>query len=344
MKTILVTGGAGFFGGILKRELLALGYRVISIDICPDDDKHRNLLSRRVDIRNRKELDELFTSEQVDGVIHCAALLAHGTITAADLRATNVEGTRNLLDAMRRTAVKQFVFTSTNCLWGEGMKRPIVEDDPPNPVEDYGRSKLEAERVIREYTDLNTVIIRCPTIIDFGRLGLLAILFEFIDEGRRVWAVGGGRNRYQFIYAKDLASACTLALDHPGSDTFHVGSDNVQTLAEIYEYVIRNSGSKSKVAPVPSGLAIPAMKLAYHLRISPLGPYHYKMIAEDFLFDTSRIKERLGWRPTMTNEEMLWRAYEYYSKNRREIESRRDVSAHRKAAHMGVIRLLKWVS
>jgi len=69
-----------------------------------------------------------------------------------------------------------------------------------------------------------------------------------------------------------------------------------------------------------------------------------QMIAEDFLFDTSRIKERLGWRPTMTNEEMLWRAYQYYSENRREIESRQDVSAHRKAAKMGVIRLLKWVS
>jgi UDP-glucose 4-epimerase len=50
------------------------------------------------------------------------------------------------------------------------------------------------------------------------------------------------------------------------------------------------------------------------------------MIAEDFLFDTSRIKERLGWRPTMTNEEMLWRAYQYYSQNRREIEGSRKTS------------------
>jgi dTDP-D-glucose 4,6-dehydratase len=68
------------------------------------------------------------------------------------------------------------------------------------------------------------------------------------------------------------------------------------------------------------------------------------MIAEDFSFDTNKIKGVLGWRPTLTNEEMLWRAYEYYSDNRREIEARKDVSAHRKAANMGVIRLLKWVS
>ncbi len=86
------------------------------------------------------------------------------------------------------------------------------------------------------------------------------------------------------------------------------------------------------------------MRLAYHAKISPLGPYHYKMIAEDFEFDTSKIKGQLGWRPTLTNEEMLSRAYHYYMHNRHDIQSRTNVSAHRQPAKMGVIRLLKWVS
>jgi dTDP-D-glucose 4,6-dehydratase len=68
------------------------------------------------------------------------------------------------------------------------------------------------------------------------------------------------------------------------------------------------------------------------------------MIAEDFVFDTSKIKERLGWRPTLTNAEMLIEAYDYYAQRRAEIESRQDVSAHRRAAPMGVIRLVKWLS
>jgi UDP-glucose 4-epimerase len=344
MKTILVTGGAGFFGGILKRAILESGDRAISVDVCPDQDEHPNLDKRQIDLRDREALDKVFASGLIDGVAHCAAMLAHGSEDPKELWTSNVDGTRNLMDAMRKHGVRQHVFTSTNCLWGEAMGRPVREDDPPNPVELYGRSKLEAERIILEYTDIHSVLLRCPTIIDFGRLGLLSILFEFIDEGRRVWAVGGGRNRYQFIYAQDLANACRLALDYPHSDTFNIGSDDVKSIAEVYEYVIRNSKSKSKVATLPRGPAIAAMKLAYHLKLSPLGPYHYKMIAEDFLFDTSRIKERLGWRPTMTNEEMLWRAYQYYSQNRREIEARQDVSAHRKAAKMGVIRLLKWVS
>jgi nucleoside-diphosphate-sugar epimerase len=344
MKTILLTGGAGFFGRILKREMLAAGHRCISVDICPDDDSHPNLVSRQLDIRNSTGLDEIFARNRIDGVAHCAAVLAHGSTDPTFLWSSNVDGTRNLAEAMCRHGVKQMVFTSSNCLWGESLGRPVREDDPPRPIELYGRSKHEGERVIQAYPDLNAVIIRCPTIIDFGRLGLLAILFEFIHEGRRVWTVGGGRNRYQFIYAGDLARACMLALDYPSSETFNIGSDNVKPLADIYRYVIECSGSRSSVASLPRTPAILAMKLAHRLGISPLGPYHYKMIAEDFLFDTCRIKTRLGWHPTLTNEEMLWRAYQYYSDNRSEIQSRRNVSAHRQPARMGVIRLLKWVS
>jgi len=145
----------------------------------------------------------------------------------------------------------------------------VREEDPPNPVEIYGRSKLRAEEIIQEYSGIVSVIIRCPTIIDFGRLGLLSILFEFIDEGRRVWTVGGGRNKYQFIYAKDLAHACLEALDYPESEIFHIGSDNVKSLAEVYEYVVKHSHSKSCVSSLPRSATIAAMKLAYRFGMSP---------------------------------------------------------------------------
>ena len=68
------------------------------------------------------------------------------------------------------------------------------------------------------------------------------------------------------------------------------------------------------------------------------------MIAKDFQFDTARIKRELGCRPTLTNEQMLSRAYQYYLQNRDDIQRRKDVSAHRQPARMGIIRLLKWVS
>jgi hypothetical protein len=86
------------------------------------------------------------------------------------------------------------------------------------------------------------------------------------------------------------------------------------------------------------------MRAAYGLRLSPLGPYQYRMIASDFTFDTTRIKADLGWRPTLANHDMLLLGYRYYAANRAEIQNRQQVSAHRKPANMGAIRVLKWLS
>ena len=75
-----------------------------------------------------------------------------------------------------------------------------------------------------------------------------------------------------------------------------------------------------------------------------MGPYQYRMITNSFVFDTSRIREDLGWRPTLANEEMLAKAYRYFHAHNAKIRARNDVSAHRQAAKMGIIRLIKWVS
>ena len=123
----------------------------------------------------------------------------------------------------------------------------IVETDPPQPVEIYGKSKWEGEKILLSYKDaINVTIIRCPTITDAGRLGLLAILFEFIEENRKVYLVGGGDNVYQFIYAPDLADACLKACEKTNtSEVFNIGSDNVKSLKEVYRYVIEKAGSSS---------------------------------------------------------------------------------------------------
>jgi UDP-glucose 4-epimerase len=345
MDHVLITGGSGFFGGVLKRRLLAEGYACTNIDLVADTDTHPNLTSIQGDIRDPALLQQVFVAGNFAAVQHCAAQLAHDAVDHKLLWTSNVDGTRNLAEAAKQFGVKKFIFISSNCLWASNLGHEVREDEPPNPVELYGRSKLAGEQVLTEYArDLDVITIRCPTIIDSGRLGLLAILFEFIDDGKKVWVVGDGGNRYQFIYAQDLATACLQAMGYAGSNLFHIGSDNVVSLRRVYEAVIEAAGSKSRVASLPKGPTIAAMRLAHKLNLSPLGPYHYRMIAESFVFDTTRIRSELGWAPTVTNEEMMIRAYRYYSENRREIHSRTEVSAHSKPASMGIIRALKWFS
>ncbi len=345
MKTYLVTGGSGFFGSILKRRLLADGHRVVNADLHSDDDQHPNLEVVQADLAKREVMEDIYRRHKFDGVFHVAAMLAHAVESKQQLWNSNVRGTQVVADLTRKYQVPNLVFTSSNCLWGRAFSRPVTENDNPAPVELYGLSKWEGEKVLFQYqADMNVVSIRCPTIIDSGRLGLLAILFEFIKENRWVWTVGAGDNRYQFIYAQDLAEAAVRSINHSRSDIFNIGSDNVKSLREIYSYVIDKANSTSRIGRLPKRLSLATMRLAHLLRLSPLGPYHYKMIAEDFIFDTAKIKNELAWQPTLTNEEMLWRAYEYYERNQSEIQSRVNVSAHKQQAKMGIIRILKCLS
>jgi nucleoside-diphosphate-sugar epimerase len=222
----------------------------------------------------------------------------------------------------------------------------VREDDPPCPVEVYGKSKLAAEELLKGFmSDLNVIIFRSPTIIAPGRIGLLGILFDFIAEGRHLPVVGHGNKPYQFIYADDYAAAILLALGHPGSDVFHVGSHHATSLEGSYRYVIEHAGSKSKIYHLPEFPTLPVMRICHILKISPLGPYQYSMIAEEFVFDTSHLEKTLGWLPTKTNGEILFTAYDFYVKNKARIEAEADsLPAHRRKARMGVIRLLKWIS
>lgn len=344
-QQVLITGGAGFFGSVLKKRLLDLGYHCVSIDLVEDDMQHERLHSIQGDLRDDALMQRLFTEYRFACVYHLATILAHDSSNKRILWACNVEPTQQLKSLCERHGVKSLVFTSSNCLWARNFRRPVTEEDTPEPVEIYGRSKAACERILLDGAGtVNTVILRCPTIIDWGRLGLMTILFEFIREGRKVWVVGNGGNRYQFIDAGDLADACIRASSYNGSAIFNVGSDQVPTLRDVYQYVIDRANTDARIAELPRFPTVLLMRLCYRLGISPLGPYHYRMIAEDFVFDTTKIKRELGWQPTQTNQDMLWKAYQYYTGAGKDSTKHSPVSAHRKAAPMRIIRILKWLS
>ncbi len=344
MRNALVTGGSGFFGGILIDFLLEKGWNCINIDILNSEKEHENLINYKTDITKIDRIRDCLSKHHVDAVFHCAALLAHGNINKKDLFKTNIEGTRNLALCSREKGINKFIYISSNCLWGNPLPYAVTEDEYPTPCEDYGVSKLGGEIILNTFEDLNPIIFRVPTLIDEGRLGLLGILFDFIDSGKRIWVVGDGNNKYQFLYAKDLAKACVLASDYKNNGTFNLGADNVKSLKEVYEFVINKGKSKSKVSKLPKALTLLAMRVTYKLGLSPLGPYHRRMIAESFQFDTKKAKLELGWNPTLTNEEILLKAYKYYINNKKDILFRKNVSAHNTVTKAGIINLLKIIS
>lgn len=345
MGNYLITGGAGFFGSILKKIIINQGHSCVSVDLESDDYENEKFKAIQGDIRDIALLEEIFSENKFDAVFHCAALLAHVKKDLKNLWSSNVDGTENIANMCKKHNVKKIIFISTNCLYSKNYDELVSEEEPPNPTEIYGKSKLEAEKILLSYKEhVNSIIFRCPTIIDEGRLGLLGILFQFIDENRKLWMVGDGNNRYQFIYAKDLADACIKALGYDATEIFNIGSDDVKSFNEVYRFVIEKAKSKSKLVHLPKSIMTFGMKIAYLLSISPLGPYQYKMISSSFVFDTAKIKQKLGFMPTLTNEEMLLKSYMYYHENKKDILNRKNVSAHKQVASMGIIKLIKFFS
>ena len=348
MPKFLITGGSGFLGTIMTHYLLEKGYECVNIDLVgtniPDCPKY---YFYQGDIRDLDCLEKVFSSHRFDAVFHFAAMLAHERKMIKDLWSSNVDGTKNVHDMCEKYGVSKIVFTSSNCLWGHSFDYEVTEQETPSPIEIYGKSKVEGERILLQHSDtVKSVVFRCPTIMDEGRLGLLAILYEFVDDNKKLWLVGSGKNRYQFIYAKDLCRACELALDYNKSTVFNIGSDDVKSFNYKYQYVVDHTDSTSRLAHFPAGFAKVMMKLCYWLGISPLGPYQYNMISSSFVFDTRKIKKELGWTPTLTDEEMLLKSYDYFHRNKEDIRNRKDeVSAHSREADMGLaIRILKFFS
>jgi UDP-glucose 4-epimerase len=345
---VLLTGGTGFFGSILKKYWSEKDIQYINFDIFIDPADSKKGIMFQGDLCKPENIQECFQRHgPFDAVVHVAAQLAHNVQSKELLWESNVTGTQNIVEASSAQRIPKFIFTSTNCLWGAPLNRPVREDDPPKPIETYGFSKWEAEKILKKYQDrMNVIIFRSPTIIEAGRLGLLALLFDFIYENRRIPVVGSDRKPYQFIDANDYAKAITSALNsYQSSGLFNVGSDHSTSLGESFQYVIDRARSTSKLYHVPKAPTVLVLKLLHKLHLSPLGPYHYRMIAEEFVFDTARIKKELQWFPTKTNGEMLFAAYEFYKECRdQKMKWDENTPAHKKPSSMGLIRVLKWFS
>jgi nucleoside-diphosphate-sugar epimerase len=348
VKKVLITGGVGFFGELLKKELLKKNISCVSIDIEKDNLSDLNLVSIQADVLNKKELALIFNQFRFDTIFHLASINPHVRNYKNLIWDVNVNGTKNIAELAIEYKVPKIVYLSSSAVWGRIIDKLFREDDPTTPLEMYGKSKLEAERILLEYVDyINVVIFRSPIIIDQGRLGLLSVLFDFIIDGCRVWLPNKGENKIQYLYAQDLIDACIKGMDYNQSDIFNIGADNVKNFKDVLNYLIDRAGTNAKITYMPNLIIlflIFFIKVFDFLKLSPLSDYHCNMIGKNFILDTSKIKTKLHWMPTLNNEEMLCKAYEYYKDNLKEIKSNLKGGSNKQPVKLGAIRILKWIS
>jgi nucleoside-diphosphate-sugar epimerase len=338
-RTVLVTGGAGYFGSVLAGHALARGDSVRIFDVNPPPPGLDAAEFVRGDVRERVDVRE--ACDGVDVVFHNVA-----QVPLAGSRAlfdeVNVVGTANLLLAARDAGVAKFVHTSSSAIFGIPDQNPVTEQTPGRPLEAYGRAKLRAELLCRDAVDakLDVTIIRPRTILGHGRLGIMALLFEFVADGAPVFVLGNGDNRYQFVHANDLADACMRAADHSGPSVYNIGALEFGTMRETLQALVDHAGTGSSVRSLPIAPARVAMRALAGLGLAPFAPYHWLLYGESLYFDVTKARRELGWEPKGSNSSMVIESYEWFLAHRRELDTITG-SHHQSPVRLGLLRILK---
>jgi nucleoside-diphosphate-sugar epimerase len=318
---------------------------VRTLDLAPLDEPEleRSVEEIRGDVRDPRRARELVAGADV--LVHAAAALPiQGS--RAGIRSVNVGGTATTLAGALEAGVRRVVFVSSTAVYGVPEKHPIREDDALVGVGHYGESKIEAELVCREFAHrgLEAVILRPKTFIGPERLGVFEILFDWIREGRRIYVLGDGSNRYQLLAVEDLVEAVVRAADADVAGVaINVGAKEFGTVRSDLQALIDHAGSGSRLRPVPPRPAELLLRLLELARLSPLAEWHYKTAYRDSFVDVSKAERLLGFRPRLSNEQALIETYDWYAANRGRIRRARGVT-HRVAWNQRALALLRRVS
>jgi nucleoside-diphosphate-sugar epimerase len=340
---VLVTGGAGFLGINLIRHLLARGHEVTSLDVAPFDypDERPRIREVRGDIRNPSAV-----RSAVEGcglVVHCAAALP--LYTKSDILTTDIDGTRNVMQAAFDAGCERAVHVSSTAVYGIPDHHPLLEDDRQYGVGPYGEAKVRAEEVCLEFRarGLCVPIIRPKSFVGPERLGVFALFYDWAREGRGFPMIGNGKNRYQLLDVEDLCDAIYLCLTldkQRVNDVFNIGAKEFTTMGEDYQAVLDEAGFGKRIVPFPAAPMIWTLRVLELLRLSPLYKWVYETASKDSFVSIEKAERELGWEPKYSNKQALVRNYKWYLANLHKIEGASGVS-HRVPWKQGILRLAK---
>jgi nucleoside-diphosphate-sugar epimerase len=339
----LITGGSGFLGINLVRYLLIRGHEVRSLDLVefsyPDVQDRVDAVVG--DIRDAAVARAM--CEGCDIVVHCAAALP--LYSPEDIRTTDIEGTRRMLEASEAAGVSRFVMISSTAVYGIPDHHPLFETDKLVGVGPYGEAKIAAEAVCLEYRarGMCVPIIRPKSFVGPERLGVFALFYDWARTGHGFPMIGSGHNRYQLLDVEDLCDAidlcCTLDADIV-NDTFNIGAEQFTTMKEDYQAVLDYAGFGKRIHGFPAAPMIWTLRVLEALHLSPLYEWVYETASKDSFVSIDKAKATLGFAPKYSNKDALLRNYVWYCDHLDEFAGTDGVS-HRVPWKQGILGVVK---
>ena len=303
-RRILVTGASGFVGRALCRTLIEHGSNVLAA--VRDAQAGSDLPCPCIGVGEiGPGTDWRAAIENVDAIVHLAARTHVISDRAADplraYRKVNVEGTVQLAEQAAKAGIRRFVFLSSVKVNGEQTEdHAFSESDEPQPCDAYGISKLEAERQLASIcarAAMESAVLRPPLVYGPGVKGNLLALVRAIDRGLPL-PLGSIRNSRTLLGIDNLVCAIMLCLHHPSAagSTFLVGDERPISSPQLARAIAEALGRKCRLLAVPVAL----MRFAGTLfgRQDAVA-----RLTSSLVVDSSRIRERLGWRPVRSFEE-----------------------------------------
>ncbi|MDR1838827.1 MAG: NAD-dependent epimerase/dehydratase family protein [Treponema sp.] len=320
MAIFFITGGAGFLGINLTRFLLEKGHRVVSFDISAQYDYPEKNDDRvtviQGDIRDIEAVREAIAG--CDIVVHTAAALP--LYSEEDISTTDIDGTRNVLQAAYDIGIKRVIQISSTAVYGIPDHHPLVENDKLIGVGPYGVAKINAEKVCEEFRGKGMIvpILRPKSFIGPERLGVFALFYDWASTGHGFPMIGSGNNRYQLLDVYDLCEAAYLCAELPPekvNDTFNIGAEEFTTMKEDYQAVLDYAGFGKKIRGFPAAPLIWTLRLLEVLHLSPLYKWVYETASKDSFVSIEKAKNVLGFKPRYSNKDALIRNYQWYLDN-----------------------------
>jgi len=212
---IFIFGGSGFIGTVLERKLSKNNAGFKNIDKQPS--KEFQQFTQIGDVRNEQEIENLIRQETINDFVVLLAAEHRDDVSPASLYYdVNVAGTKNVLAAMEKQKINKIIFTSSVAIYGLNKENPS-EEHPADPFNHYGKSKWEAEEVLREWyhqapSERTLVIIRPTVVFGPGNRGNVFNLLKQIASGKFMM-IGKGNNKKSMAYVENIAGFIKYCID-----------------------------------------------------------------------------------------------------------------------------------
>ncbi len=236
--------------------------------------------------------------------------------------------------------MKKFIFFSTSAIWVKNYKNPVTEKTNVCPVETYGKSKVMAEKGIKNSKLKYWTIFRVPMIVSEERLGVLSILFDFIINNKNIPILNNGHNLIQFIHIDDLIKFVIKSCSIKEKQIYNLGSEESLSLKELFLRLINSINSNSKIISFKDLGYTKILSFLNKLNLSPLNIYHLKMLKYSLVMNSDKIKKKYNLTPKVKTSKMMIASLKAYKNTKKKFNNNSEITSPIK---MGFLRLIYYL-